>query len=782
MDEKESTLRGPECGHRIAQAKSEILNAWEARVRRCIPAAQALDSNSLRNSLPRFLDQLAESFSKLSNVSPAQRLQEKELAREHGAERSSQPVYDLSQMIEEYQVLRQVIFDVLRAQGDLTEKEQDVILDAITVGIRNAVAEYQLQTENRFRIVVEGVKDHAIILTDVDGNVLEWNTGAANVTGFTKEDMIGKKGSLIFTPEDLANGVHLQEMKTARENGRAEDNRWHIRKDGTRFFATGAMNPVLMHDGTLMGYIKVLRDATEIMKTEQSLRESELRFRELANGLPVIVWTARPDGFVDWYNDWWQRYLATPDRTTWDDPENLVMHPDDIEKTKEVWYKIVQAGEEFIFEQRFRRGCDGQYRWHAVRGAPIRNAEGQITKYVGANTDIHEQKVLEEELKESRLAAEAASQTKSSFLANMSHEIRTPMTAVLGFTEVLRDPDLTEEEKRDAIDRIDTSGRSLLRIIDDVLDISKIEAGKLAIHKSRYSPLAMASDVVSMLRLSAEQKGVQLRIKSVGEIPSSVHCDPARFRQILMNLVGNAVKFTSNGEVTITFRSEGSSTLIVQVRDTGIGIAESDQSKLFQPFAQADESISRKFGGTGLGLLLSRRLAEQLGGSLELVESHPGRGSCFEVKVYGAPFEYGESNHEKPVSRTTDFIENLPLEGVSVLLAEDVADNQVLMKRYLVSAGAEVHLVSDGAQAMKEATGRKFDLILMDIQMPKVDGIQATRQLRKLGYPGIIVALTAHAMPEEVKRSLDAGFDAHLTKPITRDKLVSEVHSLVGGR
>ena len=378
--------------------------------------------------------------------------------------------------------------------------------------------------------------------------------------------------------------------------------------------------------------------------------------------------------------------------------------------------------------------------------------------------------------------AEKANRSKTAFLANMSHEIRTPMNAILGFTEILRDMSLGDKDRKDALSRIDRSGRGLLKLIDDILDISKVEAGKLSIEKVRFSPFEIVTEVASLLRLQAEQKGIQLKTRISASVPEVAHSDQARIRQILTNLIGNAIKFTATGEVVIEVDTETDTNgtkqyLIFEVTDTGIGIAHGDHNKLFQAFAQADESIVRKFGGTGLGLVLSQRLCQQLGGDLILLESQINQGSKFLAKIEAGPFQ----NLSLELTPDRENAPSLAQEGsnigllndVRILVVDDAPDNQLLMRLFLESAGALVDSAGDGEEAISKASSRGYDLILMDIQMPRVDGLQATRRLRSRGYTRPILALTAHAMKEEIMRSLEAGCNEHITKPIARLTLLT---------
>ncbi len=388
-------------------------------------------------------------------------------------------------------------------------------------------------------------------------------------------------------------------------------------------------------------------------------------------------------------------------------------------------------------------------------------------------------------------AAQDESAAKSEFVANISHEIRTPMTAILGYSENLRDPSLSEAARQEAIDTIWRNGQHLLELINNILDLSKIGAERLGIEQLECRPADILAEVVAMMRPRAAALGLGLTAELEGEVPVRILSDRTRIKQVLVNLVGNALKFTNQGGVRIVARMGADQLseplLAIDVVDTGIGIDPAVIDTLFQPFVQADATVTRRFGGTGLGLSISRRLARMLGGEIT-VRSEPGRGSTFTFTVATGSLAGVASCHELDVDQATRTLARSHTGGLQIpcriLLAEDGQDNQRLMSFVLQKAGADVTLAENGRVAVDSAlaataAGQPFDVILMDMQMPVLDGYSATTMLRQSGYQGAIVAVTAHAMAEDRQRCLDSGCDGFASKPVDRSALVRTIHELL---
>jgi signal transduction histidine kinase len=398
-------------------------------------------------------------------------------------------------------------------------------------------------------------------------------------------------------------------------------------------------------------------------------------------------------------------------------------------------------------------------------------------------------KAREAALKEAKETAESANRLKSQFVAMMSHEIRTPLNSIMGFAEMLVGVNMPADEQREIVEIISRNGHQLTSILDSILDLSQLEDGKLDIKNSRVNLEKFLSDLADQVCASLEDKSLTFKIKVEASIVRSFHIDPNRLSQILTNLIDNAVKFTESGFVHVTVSILPAESLLkFTIKDSGIGIRKEDHAHLFQPFSQVDMSLTRGYGGTGLGLVLSRHIARIMGGNLELAESTPGRGSTFVLTLplkhavfsEGANMEFDCDSHESApdpshVSRPHLVKAQPPLQGLRVLVAEDSPDNRQVVLRFLEKTGCEIVFAHDGQEAVEKALSDSFDIILMDIRMPRIDGLEATRRLRRSGLGVPIVAVTAHAMSEDIARCMEAGCLDVITKPVNREGLLTMI-------
>lgn len=389
------------------------------------------------------------------------------------------------------------------------------------------------------------------------------------------------------------------------------------------------------------------------------------------------------------------------------------------------------------------------------------------------------------ELERLRLEAEAANIAKSQFLANMSHEIRTPLAAVMGFAELIVRGTSTIEESDECIEAVRRNGKLLLRLIDDILDLSKIEANRLELEQTDFNLAEVLYDIQSTLSFRAQERGIELKFNMSSEKPSRYNADPTRIKQVLLNIIGNGIKFTSAGtvRVDVNIESEGHDSLkhgthdrlSVRVIDQGVGLTSEQAERLFQPFGQADPSTRRHFGGSGLGLVISRQIARAMGGNIRLITSKAGVGSTFEIQLQlerssAAVVEDVSSIARRTVGRDDE--DHFTLTGTRILAVDDSPDNLTLISMFLRDSGAELHYAESGNKAIGEVKAKDFDIILMDVQMPGMDGHQATEEIRRLGFKKPIIALTAHAIRSEHDKCRQAGCNSVLTKPITRANLL----------
>lgn len=528
-------------------------------------------------------------------------------------------------------------------------------------------------------------------------------------------------------------------------------------------------------DGDLnSGYFWFFRDVTEEQEVQKAIRRSEEKYRGILENLELGIMEVDNNETIISVN---QRFC---DMLGYAKPEKIIG-----KRTIDILLPEGKAIDILRINEERKSGKSGVYEFSIrnvygntipllISGAPIYDENGQIIGSIGLHMDMTQQKEFEHELEEAKLKAEASSKSKEVFLAHMSHEIRTPMNAIIGMAGLLSQSNLSSKQKV-YLDAIRTSSNNLLNIINDILDFSKIEAGKLTLETVGFQPDLLIKNTIGSISHLAAGKSILINVQLEKNVPKILLGDPLRINQILINLLSNAIKFTPEGRVSLSASYTDKNNLILSVTDTGIGIDEEKLQVIFESFTQADNSISRKFGGTGLGLTITRQLTELMGGSIT-VDSKIGMGTTFKVTI---PLNKGNDD-DVPISTKTSLGNLQKLVGLKILLVEDNTLNQFLATTVLESKGLQVDIADNGTAAINKLKNHTFDLILMDIQMPIMGGLEATQIIRnELGITTPIIALTAKAIKGDEQMYLEAGMDGYLSKPFEPEQLVNAVANII---
>ncbi len=633
------------------------------------------------------------------------------------------------------------------------------------------------EREIRYRLLAENAMD--IIWTfDLNMRLTYASPSLERLMGFSPEEALALRLETFLTPDAYQHVLNVfnKELEKVSSAGTGQPTILIlecVRKDGTTFWTETSATWLRHQDGKVRGVLGVTRDVTERKSADEKLRASEERFRLLAEQVSDTIWIRDMDLNMTYVSPSVIKLTGyTPEEEKARSLEE-VLTPESRDRALQMFQEALskeQAGvkvdEPYVLEleQYFK---NGSLKWTEISMTWLRDASGRAEGVIGVTRDISERKQVEFELRRAEELAEQANQAKSQFLANVSHEIRTPMNGVLGMVELLKSTELNDEQM-DYANTIYHSASSLLDIINDILDVSKIEAGQMQLKEEAFDLEKCVAGVKGILEYSAINKGLDLSVYYNG--PRWVVGDKTRLRQIIMNLTGNAIKFTDKGQVSIRVNYQSSHGFFrIAVSDTGIGIPKNLHQAVFDSFRQVDGGVARRYEGTGLGLTISKHMAELMGGHIEL-ESLEGQGSTFTLVL---PLRLSE---DESLCEPIDQDVSCQVDGVYVLVAEDNPASLKLMESMLKKRGCHVDSAGSGKEVLEKLRRRRYNVVFMDVSMPAPDGFETTRIVRDpsssvLEHDVHIVALTAHALAGDRERCLQAGMNDYLAKPIKGDRL-----------
>ena len=658
----------------------------------------------------------------------------------------------------------------------------------------------QRDSEERFRLLVESVRDYAIFMLDPTGHVLTWNLGAERFKGYQADEIIGSHFSRFYPPDALARGLPEEELRVASEAGSFEDEGWRVRKDGSMFWANVVITAMRDERGSLVGYAKVTRDLTQRRNHEEALRLSEERFRLLVEGVAdYAIFMLDVNGKVASWNVGAQRIKGyAADEII--GQHFSIFYPQDVVDSGWPAHELREATATGRFvDAGWRVRKDGSTFWANVTITAMRDESGKLLGYAKLTRDLTERRraeamqlasqerdeILDAE-RNARMTAQRATRVKDEFVATLSHELRTPLSAILGWTQVLlRGQAASATDQRRAIEVIDRNARAQVQLIDDLLDLSRIMTGKLRLDLRQVAIIDIVQAAIDSAAPSAATKEIRL-ISLLDPGRAVVNGDAGRLQQVVWNLLTNAIKFTPRGGQVQVVLQRVNSHVELSVSDTGVGIPASFLPQVFERFSQRDGSSTRAHGGLGLGLAICRQLVELHGGSIRAASPGEGLGATFSVNLPVSIMQVeSEREREHPTAELSDAdaLAMPRLDGAHVFIVDDEPDARELLLRVLVDQGATVTAFESADAALTALAASRPSVIVSDVGMPGTDGYQMIRTLRASEprdsrIPAL--ALTAFARAEDRKRALVAGFQAHLAKPFDVAELVLLVAGLVG--
>ena len=633
--------------------------------------------------------------------------------------------------------------------------------------MNSPINEVLRQDAVRQRFILEAAKDYAIYTTDLTGHITSWNIGAEAIFGYVAAEVQGQLVDLIYRAEDRRQGVPHHEAQQALTQGRAENERWHIRKDGSQLYGSGVVTPLLDETGRVVGLLKIMRDLTTQKQAETRLSESEKRLRLAIEATELATWEWNLETNEVYWNQQHFRLFGMEPQPQPIGPDEFLrhVHPDDRDRIKRLLERAI--AERSVYDAEF---CavrdDGTQRWMSGYGRIMEERDGQPIRMSGVMFDINERRRAEEAL---RLEA----RRKDEFLAMLAHELRNPMATIRSGLQILSITDGNDETSSATIAMMNRQTDQLVRLVDDLLDVSRISQGKIELKTQRVNLVNVVAQAAESVQALYQQQGRRLQVK-LPTAPIEVEGDGARLSQVVTNLLTNGARFTADGGQVWLNLEHQEQEAILQVADNGIGLGSDQLTAIFDLFVQVDTSTARSKGGLGLGLTLVKRLVELHAGQVAAQSEGLGRGSTFTVRL--PTLTSASPPLLKPAERPTPGAANHRL-----LIIDDNADAALSLRMLLRLKGYEAHSRTSGRAGLEAAEQLQPAAILLDIGMPEMDGYETCRLLREQswGQGLVVIALSGYGQAEDRQRTQEAGFDGHLVKPVELERLTELLTSLL---